>query len=54
MTAPAIPDDKPGGILAYCSTHHTPPNWPPIVFSGFHRTLAPGGHLMLAGYVGDD
>ncbi|MBC9730280.1 class I SAM-dependent methyltransferase [Streptomyces sp. TRM68367] len=53
MTALDIGDDELGGILAYYSTHHTPPRWLPDVFAEFHRTLAPGGHLMLAGHVGD-
>ncbi|MFD7874077.1 class I SAM-dependent methyltransferase [Streptomyces sp. NPDC059766] len=54
MTALAIQDNELGGILAYYSTHHTPPQLLPVVFAEFHRTLAPGGHLMMAGYVGDD
>ncbi|MFE9877859.1 class I SAM-dependent methyltransferase [Streptomyces sp. NPDC005784] len=54
MTALAIGDDELGGILAYYSTHHTPPELLPVVFAEFHRTLAPGGRLMMAGYVGDD
>ena len=54
MTAPPIGDDELGGILAYYSTHHTPPDQLPVVFREFHRTLAPGGHLMLAGHVGDE
>ncbi|MER5598418.1 class I SAM-dependent methyltransferase [Streptomyces sp. NPDC002265] len=54
MTALAIQDNELGGILAYYSTHHTPPQLLPVVFAEFHRTLAPGGHLMLAGYVGDN
>lgn len=54
MTALAIGDDELGGILAYYSTHHTPPKLLPVVFAEFRRTLAPGGHLMLAGHVGDD
>jgi SAM-dependent methyltransferase len=54
MTAPAIRDSELGGILAYYSTHHTPPEQLPVVFGEFHRTHAPGGHLMLAGHVGDD
>ncbi|MFG2783618.1 class I SAM-dependent methyltransferase [Streptomyces prunicolor] len=54
MTAPPIGDDQLGGILAYYSTHHTPPDQLPVVFGEFHRTLAPGGHLMLAGHVGDE
>ncbi|MDQ0794890.1 class I SAM-dependent methyltransferase [Streptomyces sp. B1I3] len=54
MTASDIRDDELGGILAYYSTHHTPPELLPVVFAEFRRTLAPGGHLMLAGHVGDD
>lgn len=53
MTGLAIGDGELGGILAYYSTHHTPPRLLPTVFSEFHRTLAPGGRLMLAGHVGD-
>ncbi|MET7482724.1 class I SAM-dependent methyltransferase [Streptomyces sp. NPDC005538] len=53
MTAPDIGDDELGGILAFYSTHHTPPDQLPVVFAQFHRTLAPGGLLMLAGHVGD-
>ncbi|MFI0736342.1 class I SAM-dependent methyltransferase [Streptomyces sp. NPDC021225] len=54
MTALKIGNAELGGILAFYSTHHTPPEWLPTVFSEFHRTLAPGGHLMMAGYVGND
>jgi hypothetical protein len=54
MTALAIGDNELGGILAYYSAHHTPPELLPVVFAEFHRTLASGGHLMLGGYVGDD
>ncbi|KKD02012.1 methyltransferase, partial [Streptomyces sp. WM6386] len=34
------------------STHHTPPELLPVVFPEFHRTLAPGGPLMLVCRVG--
>ncbi len=54
MTEPPIGDGELGGILAYYSTHHTPPAELPLVFAEFHRTLAPGGRLMLAGHVGED
>ncbi|MER5224273.1 class I SAM-dependent methyltransferase [Streptomyces flaveus] len=54
MTALEIGDNELGGVLAYYSAHHTPPELLPVVFAEFHRTLVPGGHLMLAGYVGDD
>ncbi len=52
MTALEIEDDALGGILAHYSTHHTPPELLPVVFAEFHRTLAPGGHLLLVGHVG--
>ncbi|MET9679575.1 class I SAM-dependent methyltransferase [Streptomyces coeruleorubidus] len=52
MTALEIGSGELGGILAYYATHHTPPRWLPTVYAEFHRTLAPGGRLMLAGPVG--
>ncbi|MGV9657134.1 class I SAM-dependent DNA methyltransferase [Streptomyces koyangensis] len=52
MTALEIGDATLGGVLAHHSTHHTPPELLPTVFAEFHRTLAPGGHLLLAGHVG--
>jgi SAM-dependent methyltransferase len=52
FTALDIEDGSLGGILAYYSTHHTPPELLPRVYAEFHRTLAPGGCLMLAGHVG--
>ncbi|MFE6400993.1 class I SAM-dependent methyltransferase [Streptomyces alboflavus] len=53
MTALEIGDNNLGGILAFYSTHHTPPELLPVVFAEFHRTLAPGGHLMLVCRVGE-
>ncbi|MFJ1961858.1 class I SAM-dependent DNA methyltransferase [Streptomyces massasporeus] len=53
MTALDIDDHDLGGILAYYSTHHTPPELLPAVFGEFHRTLAPGGYLMLVCRVGE-
>ncbi|MGW1028579.1 class I SAM-dependent methyltransferase [Streptomyces sp. NPDC002577] len=53
ITALEIADDTLGGILAYYSVHHTPPELLPLVFAEFHRTLAPGGCLMLVGHAGD-
>ncbi|MFD3941661.1 class I SAM-dependent methyltransferase [Streptomyces sp. NPDC058579] len=53
MTALPVADGTLGGVLAYYSTHHTPPEELPTVFGEFHRALAPGGQLMLAGHVGD-
>lgn len=54
MTALDIGDAELGGVLAYYSTHHTPPELLPVVFAEFRRVLAPGGRLMLAGWVGED
>ncbi|GGX68845.1 hypothetical protein GCM10010358_23990 [Streptomyces minutiscleroticus] len=53
MTALEIGDDTLGGILVCYSTHHTPPELLPVVFAEFHRTLAPGGHLLLGRPGGD-
>lgn len=52
MTALETGDDTLGGILAYYSTHHTPPGELPFVFAEFHRVLAPGGLLLLGGHTG--
>lgn len=54
MTELATEDDELGGILAWYSTHHTPPQWLPTVFAEFQRTLAPGGYLLWGDYVGDE
>jgi SAM-dependent methyltransferase len=53
MTELDLGDNELGGIMAYYSTHHTPPELLPVVFAEFHRTLAAGGHLMLGGRVGE-
>lgn len=54
MTALPLRDNALGGILAYYSTHHTPPDQLPTLYAEFHRTLAPGGRLMLAGHAATD
>ncbi|MBO1330394.1 class I SAM-dependent methyltransferase [Streptomyces sp. VRA16 Mangrove soil] len=54
MSALDTADGALGGILAWYSTHHTPPRWLPQVFAEFHRTLAPGGFLLWGDYVGDE
>jgi hypothetical protein len=43
MTALELADDELGGILAWYSTLHTPPERLPVVFAEFHRTAGPGG-----------
>ncbi|MEU9644421.1 class I SAM-dependent methyltransferase [Streptomyces sp. NPDC048188] len=52
ITALPFADAVLGGILAFYSTHHTPPDLLPLVCAEFHRTLAPGGHLLLVSHVG--
>ena len=42
-----------GGIVAWYSFIHVPPAERADVLAGFHRALAPGGHLLLAFQVGD-
>lgn len=54
MTALGLGRGTLGGILAWYSTYHTPPEQLPALFAEFHRTLAPGGHLLLGTYTGDD
>ncbi|WDG30610.1 class I SAM-dependent methyltransferase [Streptomyces sp. CA-278952] len=54
MTALETGDGELGGILAFYSTHHLPPESLPGAFAEFHRTLAPGGHLLIVTRVGDD
>jgi SAM-dependent methyltransferase len=52
MTALDLTDGVLGGILAWYSIIHTPPERLPVVFAEFHRVLAPGGHLLLAFQAG--
>lgn len=54
MTALDLADRVLGGILASYSTIHTPPRQLPVVFTEFWRVLAPGGHLLLGFFAGDD
>lgn len=55
MTAlPLREDELGGGVLACYSTPHTPPEVLSDLYAELRRVLAPGGHLMVAGYVGDD
>jgi SAM-dependent methyltransferase len=54
MTALELADGSLGGILANFSVIHTPPHQLPVVFAEFARVLAPGGHLLLGFFAGDD
>ncbi|OXM73767.1 MULTISPECIES: class I SAM-dependent DNA methyltransferase [Amycolatopsis] len=49
-----LPDDSLGGLLAWYSIIHTPPELLPSVFAEFARVLVPGGHLLMAFQVGDE
>jgi SAM-dependent methyltransferase len=53
MTTLDLPDGVLGGIVAWYSIIHTPPERLPVTFAEFHRVLAPGGHLLIAFQVGD-
>lgn len=54
MTALGLADGVLGGILAFYSVIHLPPSVLPAVFAEFRRVLAPGGHLLLGFFAGDD
>ena len=54
MTALDAPPATLGGIVAWYSTIHTPPEYLAGVFAEFRRALEPGGHLLLAFQVGDE
>lgn len=54
ITALDQADDALGGIVAWYSIIHTPPERLPQVFAKFQRLLAPGGQLLLAFQVGDN
>jgi SAM-dependent methyltransferase len=54
MTHLNLPDGELAGIVAYYSIIHTPLDVLPTVFAEFHRTLAPGGRLLLGFHVGDE
>lgn len=48
MTSLDLPDSTLGGILALYSTIHVPDAHLPKAFAEFHRTLTPGGLVLLA------
>jgi SAM-dependent methyltransferase len=54
MTALDLPDGSLGGVVAWYSTIHIPPDLLGQVCSEFHRVLAEGGHALLAFQVGDE
>jgi SAM-dependent methyltransferase len=54
MLALDIADDALGGVVAWYSIIHTPPEQLEPVFAEFSRVLVPGGHLLLAFQAGDE
>ncbi|WP_405607438.1 class I SAM-dependent methyltransferase [Streptomyces sp. NBC_00076] len=54
MAALDIADGALGGILSRWSIIHTPPQELPVILAEFHRVLAPGGHLLVGFWAGDD
>ncbi|WP_033443486.1 class I SAM-dependent DNA methyltransferase [Saccharothrix sp. NRRL B-16314] len=54
MSALDLADGVLGGILALYSIIHAEPQALPAVFTEFRRVLAPGGHLLLGFFAGDD
>ncbi len=54
MTALDFPDGELGGLVSWWSIFHLPPEVLPEVFAEFHRTLAPGGRLLIGFHVGDE
>jgi SAM-dependent methyltransferase len=53
MTALDLEDGSLGGVVAMFSTHHLPPHLLPTALGEFHRTLGPGGRLLLWTHTGD-
>jgi SAM-dependent methyltransferase len=49
-----IKDGALGGVVAWYSIIHTPPELLPEIFAEFERVLAPGGQLLLAFQVGEN
>lgn len=47
-------DGSLAGVVAWYSMIHLPPAEVPGVLGGFHRLLAPGGHLAVAFQVGEE
>ncbi|WP_406284285.1 class I SAM-dependent DNA methyltransferase [Streptomyces sp. NBC_00209] len=53
MDALGPPDGGLGGIVAWWSILHTPPDLLPALFAEFRRVLAPGGRLLLGFHAGN-
>ncbi|THA60814.1 class I SAM-dependent methyltransferase [Streptomyces sp. A0958] len=53
MDALGLPDGELGGIVAWWSILHTPPELLPSLFTEFRRVLAPGGRLLLGFHAGN-
>lgn len=53
MDALALPDGGLGGIVAWWSILHTPPDRLPALFAEFRRVLTPGGRLLLGFHAGN-
>ncbi|MGI5171510.1 class I SAM-dependent DNA methyltransferase [Spirillospora sp. CA-253888] len=53
MLALDIADGALGGVLAWYSVIHTPPEELPVIFAEFARVLAPGGHLLVGFFATD-
>ncbi|WP_020386174.1 class I SAM-dependent DNA methyltransferase [Kribbella catacumbae] len=54
MTDLGLPDGSLGGVIAWYSIFHLPPDELPGVFAGFHRVLSAGGRLLIGTHVGGD
>jgi SAM-dependent methyltransferase len=54
MTSLDLPDGSLAGVVAFYSTIHIPTEQLGAVFAGFHRALAPGGHVLLAFQRGNE
>jgi SAM-dependent methyltransferase len=54
LTELDLADGSLGGVVAWYSIIHTPPERLQLVFAELHRVLAPGGHLLLAFQAGHD
>lgn len=53
MTRLEIAEGSLGGIVAWFSTHHSPPEMLAEIYREFARTLAPGARLLLGTHVGN-